>query len=337
MRRKVNIGEIARRAGVCIGTVSRVLNGRDRVLPATRERILDIIKDTGYRPSSLGRGLVLGRTHTVLLAIPDIADPYYAWVSKTIGHKCRDRGYRLLLGDSNYDPKIEAAHLERVRDGSADGLVISPLPGTHNRSLLRELAQSGLSIVVLDNPIDGVSTCCVRRDDREVGRLGAEYLHDKGHRSVAFVRSHGEFQMVRDRLAGFEDACDKREIPASQRHVITLPDAVERAEATLSEFFQQHPEVTALFAESENIALLCINLLLLAGRKIPGEVAVMGVGDTLRKFMTPIPMTTVCLEGDGVCEPAVVNLLNQIEHPLSRRGKPVQIVLHPFVHSRESA
>lgn len=335
--KKINISEVARQAGVCIGTVSRVLNGRDRVLPATRERILAIIKKTRYRPSSLGRGLVLGRTHTILLVLPDIADPYYAWHSKIIGHAFRDNGYRLLLGDSNYDPQIEAAHLERARDGSADGLIISPLPGRRNRPLLEDIVQSGLPLVALDNPISDLRTCCVRRDDREVGRLAAEHLLQKGHKSMAFVQLHGEFQMVRDRLAGFDDACGTYGIPAGQRHVITLPDRVEACEGILNDFFKQNPVVTALFAESENIALLCVNFLIRAGRRIPDDVAVMGVGDTLGKFMTPVPITTVCLDGDGLSQPAVANLLSQIEHPRSRRGKPVQIVLPPVVHSRESA
>ena len=337
MKKKVNISDIARQAGVCIGTVSRVLNNLDRVKPSTRERVLGVIQKTGYRPSSLGRGLVLGRTHTILLVLPDLADPYCAWLSRIIGHKCREYGYQLHLGDSGYDSQTEAAHLKQAHIGSVDGLIISPLPGPENQALLRDAAKSGLPIVALDNEIEGVPTCCVRRDDREVGRLGAEYLSAKGHKSVAFVQAHGAFQMVRDRLAGFEETCGTCGIPAAQRHVITLPAAVEAYEATLFEFFQRHPKVTALFAESENVALLCINILLYFGRKIPEEIAVMGVGDTLGKFMTPIPITTVSLDGDGLCQPAVVSLLSQIEHPQSRRGKPAQVVLPPFVKSRKSA
>ena len=138
----LTIEDIARKAGVCIGTVSRVLNNKDRVHPKTRERIERIIEQTGYRPSAMGRGLVTRRSHNIMLLVHNLADPHCIRLAKNLSRLCRTKGLKLLVGDSDYDPAIEAECLRMLRDGSVDGLVVSPLAGSKNLALYRKLADA---------------------------------------------------------------------------------------------------------------------------------------------------------------------------------------------------
>ncbi len=163
--KNITIHEIAEMAGVCIGTVSRVINNKDKVHPQTREKILKLIEQTGYRPSALGQGLRSRCSRCLLLQVPNIADPYSASVAKTISFHCRAAGYKMFLGDSDYDPQTEASYLHRLRDGGVDGLIISPLAGGKNNRLIAALVRDGFPVVAMDNPLPGVQVNSVRYDD----------------------------------------------------------------------------------------------------------------------------------------------------------------------------
>src|SRR5665647_1046244 len=103
---RTTIHDIAKQAGVCIATVSRVINNKDNVLPQTRRRILDLIDRTGYRPNAMGRGLVLRRSQNILLEHFNIADPYCVALAEGISSHCQAIGYRMLLADCRFDPAL---------------------------------------------------------------------------------------------------------------------------------------------------------------------------------------------------------------------------------------
>ena len=181
------IHDIARQAGVCIGTVSRVLNNKDRVHPRTRERIRCIIEQTGYQPSAMGRGLVTRRSHNVMLLVHNIADPHCIGLAKHLSRLCRARGYRLLVGDSDYEPALEAECLRDVHDGSADGLLVSPLPGAHSLPLFRKLTDARFPMFPLMNAVPGTRIPCVKYDDLGAGRLATVFLPGRGHRRIGGI------------------------------------------------------------------------------------------------------------------------------------------------------
>src|SRR6478735_7572151 len=182
MHGAMTIQDVAREAGVCIGTVSRVINGKDRVNPQTRERIQQIIDRLGYRPSAMGRGLVTRRSHNIMALTHNIADPFCVSLVKRFGSLCRQHGYKLLVGDSDYDPEIEAECLGMMRDGSVDGLIVTPFSGHRNLPLFRSLAASGFPLVAVAGELPDCPIPCVKFDDRLAGRLATDYLLDQGHR-----------------------------------------------------------------------------------------------------------------------------------------------------------
>ena len=213
MTKPPTIHDVAKLAGVCIGTVSRVINGKDKVHPKTRQKVQDVIEKTGYRPSAMARGLVLSRTHTIFLCLHNIADPYCAAVAKIIGGRARKKGYGLLLGDLNYDTLLEAEYLQQVRDGKVDGMIISPLPGMKNVRHYAELAKAAFPLVLIDVCVPKVELNCVRYDDLAIGRMAVDYLIGKGHRRIAFVQWQGEFATVKDRYHGYLESHHAGGIP----------------------------------------------------------------------------------------------------------------------------
>jgi LacI family transcriptional regulator len=338
MATKPTIHDLARMAGVCIGTVSRVINNKDKVRPDTRQRILELIEQTGYRPSALGRGLVLRRTNNLMLQVPNVADPYSASVAKCIGNYCRGQRYRILLGDSDYDPAIEAEYLRRARDGSADGLLISPLPTRENRDCYLDLVHAGFPLVAMDNAVPDVPVHCVKYDDVAGARMAMDYLFERGHRNIAYLQWRPEYQTVKDRLNGFADSYRQRGMAFNPQYIVSVPASLgDWSIEPIRAMLEMSEPPTAVFAENEIMAMACISALGRLGKRIPEDLAVMSFGDALLDHVTPIPLTTISLHQDETSRRAAQLLLELIEDPKRRNDPPQEYIQKPELIIRRSA
>jgi DNA-binding LacI/PurR family transcriptional regulator len=338
MSKKPTINDVARLAGVCIGTVSRVINNKDKVLPSTRQRILDVIAETGYRPSAIARGLVLNRSHNILLCTHNIADPYCANVAKLIRTGTRKLGYGLLLGDSNYDHATEADYLRRAAEGRADGLIIEPLPGTKNARHYRELLETGFPIVAIDAQVPGVDLNCVKYDDVRIARLAVDYLFENGHARIAFLEWQSEFQTVKDRYEGYLESHRSHAAAVNTDYCVPIPKSLENWDKSIvGRLFVLPKPPTAIVAENEMTATLCVNALLRLGKRVPQDVAVIGLGDVLSDAYYPLPMTVVSFHHEEAMAKALDILMELIEQPDLRKQPPRLIVQEPELIVRESA
>jgi len=336
--KRKTIVDIAQMAGVCIGTVSRVINNKDKVHPATRQRILELIEATGYRPNALGQSLKRRRSQNILLEVCNIVDPYSSALSENISKRCHEIGYRMLLADSRLDPTLEAEHLLQVRDGNVDGIIISPIPVRDNIPLFRKLADSKFPIVVLDIAVPTVELNQVKYDDFAAGTMAMEHLFSKGHERIAFVQWWPEFQTVRDRRRAYAASCKKRGLSAGADYVVTLPKVFGDWNKEMFDRLLKMPKPpSAILAENEIVAVACINFFLSRGMRVPGDVAVMGFGDAIMESLVPVPLSTVALNHDEACLKAVTMLKELIENRDARDRKPAIYVQQPSLVIRESA
>jgi transcriptional regulator with XRE-family HTH domain len=124
MSQRVTMVDVARQAGVSLMTVSRVVNNKEDVSPATRQRILEIIDELGYRPSGIARGLVTQRTGTIGLVVPDIDNPYFSGMVRGAENQAYAENYSVFLCNTNEDVEREIAVLQSLEDKQVDGLLL---------------------------------------------------------------------------------------------------------------------------------------------------------------------------------------------------------------------
>lgn len=318
-------------AGVCIGTVSRVINNKDKVHPDTRRRIQELIEQTGYRPSALGRNLVLRRTHNIMVELFNIADPYCATLVKRITALCRQHGYSTLAGDCDYDPAIEADYLRHALDGHLDGLIISPLPGGENVSLFRKLVDTRFPLVLMDNEVPGVKADCVRYDDFAGALLAIDYLFNAGHRTIAFCGWHVGFSTVQGRIAGYLEAHARRSLKPHPELILRTGNNPQQWDGmtALQELLRRNRALTAILAENDIMALACIHALQRLGRRVPDDIAVVSFGASSLAAYLPMPLTHVALREDEAVSQAVALLIERIEKPKQRKAPARQIIIKP--------
>ena len=203
--------------------------------------------------------------------------------------------------------------------------------------LYRKLADAGFPVVALMDAIPGVKVPCVKYDDLGAGRMATDYLLDKGHRHIAFVGWHTEFQTVQDRYQGYADSHTARKMPVRPELRLQLPRSLSEVRKCLSCALGQNLAPTVLLAENEMVALTCCNALAQLGRRVPQDVAVMVFGDELPEGTAPVPMTAVSWRQGELCQRALELLWSQLLRTEEAPPTAPVTTLAPQLILRESA
>ncbi|MFH2115797.1 MAG: LacI family DNA-binding transcriptional regulator [Spirochaetota bacterium] len=204
---KTTIADMAKKAGVSTATISRVLNDRAEGVGAqTRARIKALIEETGFQACGVARGLATGKSRSVGLIIPDIANPFFPPLVRGIEDALQARGYSLFLCDSDRDMQKEKSHLRVLLEKRVDGILLSStISGFDGR--FRDLDERGVPYVLLDRVIDSDKAGGqVYLDNRKGARLAVEYLVAGGARRLLFINGPEELSISRLRREGVEEA-----------------------------------------------------------------------------------------------------------------------------------
>jgi len=315
------IRDVARRAGVSPATVSRVLNGSARVTDARRDRVERAIAELGFRPSSLARGLSLGRTGTLGVIAPFFT--HWGTVARLRGitDSAASADYDLMIFNVETPRQRADALLKFARRDRVDGLLVVAVPLEDDD--VAQLRRERLPVVVLD--IDRPEISRVTIDDVAGGRLATEHLLDRGHRSIGFVGDLPDaglgFTVSERRHRGYHEALAAAGVPADPR--LTGLGAYGRAGASaLAAAMLAAPDrPTAVFAASDMQAVGVLEAADRAALRVPADLAVVGFDDI--EIADVLGLTTVRQPHADIGAEAVRLLLAELENGPQ---EPVEIV-----------
>jgi len=198
----VTIKDVARLSGVSSMTVSRVINGSERVRPVTRQRVERAIAELGYVPSRLARGLIRQKTGTLAMIVPDVANPFFTLIVRGAEDVARRAGYRIILCDTRADLAIEREVIEEMIAHRVEGIAIAPV-SDRSRGHLERLARFGVQFVLIDRTVPGVESDVVVGDSLGGARRLVEHLISHGHRRIGFITESEDVSTARDRRQGY--------------------------------------------------------------------------------------------------------------------------------------
>lgn len=299
----VTIQQVAAAAGVSPTTVSNFLTGRTgRMLPATRDRVDAAIAQLGYRPNHAARALRTGRTHSIGLVVPSVANPFWGSFASELERAAIAAGYSVLLGNAERDPDRELRYVEDLWDAGVRSIVL----GTSLPSLshLDPILERGLRLVTFDRPVqpeDPPSVVSVSIDNHLGGFMAAAHLIELGHRSLTFVAGSLHSLNRAARYQGFCAALESAGLdPLEQsvwpgRDVIPV-DAAEAAEigrAAVRDLLSSKNPPTAIVAINDMTALGACGGIRELGRRVGEDVSVVGFDDIVLASLSDPPLTTV--------------------------------------------
>jgi LacI family transcriptional regulator len=288
---RIRMADVASRAGVSITTVSHVLSDRRPVAAATRQRVLDVIEDLGYRPSELARSLRTHRTHTVALLIPDITNPFYPMLARGLQDALRAGGYHSVVCNTDGDRDEELRFLEEMTARSVDGIVIVGF-GTDEKHLARVVA-AGVPVVAF-GPQFSLAVGDVVAADDQVGMAEAtRYLLGKGFDPIGFVGPSAAGGPGRVRLHGYKDALRAAGGTVDDALIAGDDYTREAGAAAMRTLLDGRRPPRAVVCANDLIAIGVLDVARERGLAVPHDLAVVGFDDIEAASLTSPRLTTI--------------------------------------------
>ncbi|MCW2946522.1 MAG: LacI family transcriptional regulator [Actinoallomurus sp.] len=324
---------VAARAGVGRGTVSRVINGSPKVSPEAREAVRQAIDELGYVPNRAARTLVTRRTDTVALFVSEseervFGEPYFAGIIRGISAGLAGTGLQLLLAIAQSADEHE--RFEHYLTGHhVDGVLLISLHG--GDPLPRHLEDSGVPTVLGGAPVGVEPVSCVDADNRGGARNAVEHLIGLGRRRVATITGPQDMRVGVDRLSGYSDALSA----AGLEELVAVGDFSEESGARgMRELLARDAGLDAVFAASDTMAMGAMRALKQEGRRIPGDVAVVGFDDSATARHTDPPLTSVHQPLEAMGREMARLLVSRIRGEAMERS---MIILDTHLVTRESS
>jgi len=326
---------IARDLGVSITTVSKALNNHRDIGHATRARVLARVAELGYQPNAVARSLTTRRTHTLGIVIPDLMHSFFVEIVAGIEKIASARGYGLLLCSSNEDADKERAELELLRQRQVDGVVVATANVSGNTDLLHRFRAVGIGLVMIDRD-DHPDVACDRvvTDDEEVGRLAAAHLIAQGRRSIAHIAGQSIVHAKR-RADGYRAALRENGLPVKRDWVVHGGFMEADGYRAMTRLLAASPKIDAVFATNDPVAIGAMKAIWDAGRRVPDDIAVVGVGDIALGDLLRVPLTTVSWSREEEGRRAAELVVERIES--APGGPPQRIVIPPHLVVRRSS
>ena len=320
------IHDVAQDAGVSPTTVSRYLNHRIELPPATSARIDAAIAKLDYRPNLLAKRLSTGKTEPVGLVTPEIREPFFAELASAFEDEAERHGYTVFISSTRSSREREVASLERLHDRHVDGLVL--MTNTPDDGTLAKLIGKRKNVVLLDEDIPGVNVPRLFVENTEGAAAATRHLIEAGHSRIAYLGGpRGLFSVV-ERHEGFRTAMAEAGLPVRPDYVALGGFDPELARAATLKFLALPEPPTAIFASSDYLAIGAVMGLRDAKISVPDQMSLIGFDDMpFGALLTP-PLTAIRQPVDQIGRAGFQLLLQLLkgETPTALTRLPVELI-----------
>ena len=282
MARSVTINDVAKKAGVSIKTVSRVVNREANVREKTREKVMAAIKVLDYRPSQAARGLAGNRSYLMGLLYDNPSPSYLANLQAGVLAACSAVSYGLALCPVSYNaPDMVMAVEAWIKHTGVDGVILTP-PLSDSKRLLASLKAMGVPVVVVSSPgpKGELAMPAVMIDEEEAARQITTHLIEAGHKSIGFIKGHPDHYASAHRHAGFVAAMSEAGLKPQSAHVKEGQFDFASGEVAGEALLGLKGRPTAIFASNDDMAAGVMHVAHRMGLDIPRDLAVVGFDDT---------------------------------------------------------
>jgi len=329
--KSITLKEVAAAAGVSVSTASRALSGKAeayRISSATEQSVREAAEKLRFSPSLLARSLRSQQTKLLGVVLPNVANPFFAAIAREITLEAEAQGFSVLLADSQENSETEARLVDQLQARQIEGLVVCPV-GLESEHL-KNLTQKKLPLVLVDRGFEDPELVSVTSDHRAGAREGMELLLEAGHQTIGILQGMPDTLPNRERLAGIAAALTARGLAFDATlvagHHFDETSGYQAAQKLLTE----RPEITALFAFSNQNALGALRAAAELGRTIPGDLSLISFDDHPFAAYLAAPLTSVSQDVSQLGRVAARLLLEQIQAgqpPAQKQHQiPVQLV-----------
>lgn len=325
------IYDIAKFAGVSPATVSRVLNGKESVSEETKQKVLQIVEDMNYIPNAAARSLVEKKSWAVALLLPDISNPFFATIARGIDDAVSDKGYSLIICNSDDSLYKERKHINILRKRRVDGII---LIASRNKSSVGDLGIKNTPLVIVDRHQDTDHADFVLADNLNGARVATKHLISLGHKEIGTVTGPQNISTGAERFQGFKDAMSEADLQIDEQFIFEGDFREKSGYQMAKKMLKGSRLPTAIFAANDLMALGVMTALKEANIQIPNDMAIVGYDGIVETNYVVPQLTTIVQPNYEMGQVAGEHLIWRIGNPEEPRQK---IVLSPRISIKNSS
>ncbi|SEA19065.1 transcriptional regulator, LacI family [Lachnospiraceae bacterium NK3A20] len=326
--------DVAKLAHCNVSTVSRALNNTSYVHPETRARIMEAVKQLGYHPNVLKKGLQMGKRHTIGVVVPQIQLSIFGDLLPGIEQEAKKHGYAILISTTRDNAFTEKEELNRLRNGFIDGMIVAGT-GRNNR-LIRSIHADGIAITQIireNDPLLGG----VYVDYESIGYTAANYMYSKGCHHIGLINSSHLIIPYRDRMIGYKTAMKEHDLDPLTIELDTGVHSVQYGYDCALRLIDQEPRLDGILAGNDAQGIGVLRALRENGIACPDEIRVISMTGYEVGKMLETSLTAVELPAFEIGERACRMNIEEIERKdPDIWPKPKQVILDAKIVKRES-
>ena len=322
---------------VTAATVSRALNNHPRISAATKKTVLAMAEKMNYRRNRIASSLRSGKTHTIGVIIPSAEINFFGSVVHGIESLANEKGYNILLYQSNEQLDYEKKAIETFTDVRVDGVLASLAKDTEDISHYLELKKKGIPLVFFDRTKDMVSVPSVTVDDYKGGYIATEHLIQQGYKRIAHISGQLHLKIFKDRLNGYKSALHAAGIEESESLIYNGNVSIQAGKDAIDYYFDLKEPPDAIFCVEDFTALGVIKAAKEKNIRIPEQLGVIGfANESFDEHITP-SLSSIDQQTVLMGKEAFKLLLDQIYEKDLHQYKKVNIILEPVARFRQSS
>lgn len=309
---KLTIKEIAEAAGVSKATVSRVLNDSNAVSEETRKKVLEIIKETNFRPNSVARSLSLKKSHLIGIILPDLSNPVFSKIIAGAESYIRNKDYSLLITATDFDIDMKIEHINIMKDKGVDGLILVTDHGSEEFHKTLVEFEKPIIMIGSDSSLPSIPT--IKIDNYKASQDAVQYLIDIGHKKIGMIRGPlSDYHSGKQRFLGYRDKLNCYGY-YSEEFVKEGWYTFDDGYSAMESFIKKGHLPTAIFCASDLLAIGAIKCCIENGINVPDEISFVGFDDVDIARMYNPSLTTIRQPFEEQGDLAIRIMIDMIEN-----------------------
>ena len=328
--------DIAFDLGVSVATVSKVLKNHPDISQATKERVLQRVKELRYSPNLMARGLVTGRSFLVALLLPDLVHSFFAEVAASMSTELRKYGYSMIISWTEEDSDVQSKEMQHLLSLGIDAMIIAT--SGDDISSFRMLEEHDVPYVLLDRDVPELKAPFVGGDDVLAGKMATQNLIEAGSKRIAHICGPGMMSPGINRLEGYKVALKQAGLPLREEYIVTPSEPGPRSFRHGFEAAQRllavRPRLDGIFCFNDPLAIGTLEAVLAAGLRVPQDVTIIGCGN--HPLSSTLRLSTIDQDTKGLGEKTAKTVLSLLKKS-NKLPAVRKVIVKPILMVRASS
>lgn len=284
------IRDVAKKAGVSIATVSRVINNKGKIKQETEDAVRAAMEALAYTPNKVAQGLSNQRSHAIAFILPSIRNPYFPEMARAVEDVAHENGYHVFICNTDDEREKLVSYLNNLVTHYVDGIILN----SHiiKESDLEKLQQNNVSVVMMDRVLEQANLTSFLVKNRPGAQMATQHLVAIGCKHIGHISGDDDIQNATDRKWGYLDVASP--LPNFKKSWIAPGDfTVESGYQAAKELFMRHPEIDGIFASNDMMAIGALRAANEWGKTVPNDLAIIGFDGIDMSALTVPPISTI--------------------------------------------